>query len=77
MASFVSALMDHGSGRTLQIDSLDPIIGTWVESEDLEEGDLFLRVYASEVLTFVCVVHSDDSITKPLSASDYTITVTS
>lgn len=76
MASFVSALMDHGSGRTLQIDSLDPIIGTWVESEDTLTGDLSLRVYASESLTFVAVVHADDTVTKPLSAADYTITVT-
>lgn len=76
MASFVSALMDHGSGRTLQIDSPAPIIGTWVESEDTLTGDLSLRVYASESLTFVCVVHADDTVTKPLAAADYTITVT-
>ena len=76
MASFVSALMDHGSGRTIQIDSSDPIIGTWVESEDTRTGDLSLRVYASEVFSFVAVVHADDSVTKPLSAADYTITVT-
>ena len=76
MASFVSALMDHGSGRTLQIDSPAPIIGTWVESEDTLTGDLSLRVYASEALTFVAVVHADDTVTKPLNAADYTITVT-
>ena len=76
MASFVSSLMDHGSGRTLQIDSSDPVIGTWVESEDTRTGDLSLRVYASEVFSFVAVVHADDSVTKPLTAADYTITVT-
>jgi len=76
MAFIVSALMDHGFGRTLRIDSLDPIIGTWVESEDLRTGDLSLRVYASESLTFVAVIHPDDSVTKPLSASGYIITVT-
>lgn len=76
MASFVSALMDHGAGRTIQIDSSDPIIGTWVESEDSATGDLSLRVYASESLTFVAVIHSDDTVTKPLAAADYTITVT-
>ncbi len=76
MASFVSALMDHGAGRTIQIDSSDPIIGTWVESEDTATGDLSLRVYASEAFSFVAVVHADDSVTKPLSAADYTITVT-
>ena len=76
MATFVSSLMDHGSGRTLQIDSPAPIIGTWVESEDTLTGDISLRVYASEPLTFVAVVHADDSVTKPLAAADYTITVT-
>lgn len=76
MATFISSLMDHGSGRTLQIDSPAPIIGTWVESEDTATGDISLRVYASESLTFVAVVHADDSVTKPLSAADYTITVT-
>ncbi len=76
MASFVSALMDHGAGRTIQIDSLDPIIGTWVESEDTLTGDISLRVYASEAFSFVAVVHSDDTVTKPLSASGYIITVT-
>ena len=76
MASFVSALMDHGAGRTIQIDSLDPIIGTWVESEDTLTGDLSLRVYASGAFSFVAVVHSDDSVTTPPSASGYIITVT-
>ena len=76
MASFVSALMDHGAGRTIQIDSSDPIIGTWVESEDSATGDLSLRVYASEVFSLVALIHSDDSVTKPLAATDYTITVT-
>jgi hypothetical protein len=76
MATFISSLMDHGLGRTLQIDSPAPIIGTWVESEDTMTGDISLRVYASESLTFVGVVHADDSVTKPLAAADYTITVT-
>ena len=76
MATFISSLMDHGAGRTIQIDSTTPIIGTWVESEDTRTGDLSLRVYASEALSFVAVVHADDSVTKPLSAADYTITVT-
>ena len=76
MAFIVSALMDHGFGRTLQIDSPDPVIGSWVESEDTLTGDISLRVYASESLTFVAVVHADDTVTKPLSAADYTITVT-
>jgi len=76
MATFISSLMDHGSGRTLQIDSPAPIIGTWVESEDAATGDLSLRVYASEAFSFVAVIHSDDTVTKPLAAADYTITVT-
>jgi len=76
MASFVSALMSHGVGRTLQIDSAVAIIGTWVEAEDAAAGDLSLRVYATASLSFVAVVHSDDTVTKPLSAGDYTITVT-
>lgn len=62
--------------RVLAISGPDPIESVSAHSEP--NGDLVatVGVLGPAPWSFVAVVHSDDTVTKPLSAADYAITVT-
>jgi hypothetical protein len=70
MFDFLSPL----DGRLLSLSSADPVESVTVSGDD--GGDLLVEVNVAGTWSFACVVHPDDTVTKPLAAADITITVT-